>query len=65
MFVLLPVALVFSAVAVAVFILAARSGQYDDLETPGLRILHDDDVPLPPTASGAAPDTPDRRARRA
>ncbi len=45
MFILLPVALLFSGVAVAVFVWAARAGQFDDLETPGLRILHDDETP--------------------
>ena len=43
MFVLLPVALLFSGVAVAVFVWAARDGQFDDLETPPLRILLEED----------------------
>ena len=43
MFVLLPVALLFAAVAVGVFVWAARAGQFDDLETPSVRILHEDD----------------------
>jgi cbb3-type cytochrome oxidase maturation protein len=43
MFILLPVALLFAAVAVGVFVWAARAGQFDDLETPSIRILHDDD----------------------
>lgn len=43
MFVLLPVALLFAAAAVGVFVWAARTGQFDDLETPSIRILHDDD----------------------
>lgn len=47
MFLLLPVALLFSAVALAVFVWAARAGQFDDLETPGLRVLHEDDMSLP------------------
>ena len=42
MFVLLPIALLFAAAAVGVFIWATRSGQFDDLETPSHRILHDD-----------------------
>ena len=42
MFILLPVALLFSAAALGVFIWAARTGQFDDLETPALRILHED-----------------------
>jgi cbb3-type cytochrome oxidase maturation protein len=52
MFVLLPVALLFSAAAVAVFVWATRTGQFDDLETPGLRILDEDARPLPRPAAG-------------
>ena len=43
LFVVLPLALVFAGGAVAAFIWAARHGQFDDLTTPPLRILHDDD----------------------
>jgi cbb3-type cytochrome oxidase maturation protein len=43
MFVLLPVALLFAAGAVIVFLWAVRAGQFDDLETPSVRILHEDD----------------------
>jgi cbb3-type cytochrome oxidase maturation protein len=43
LFILLPVAVALAAVAVGVFIWAARSGQFDDLETPGIRMLHDDE----------------------
>jgi cbb3-type cytochrome oxidase maturation protein len=43
MFILLPVALLFSAAALGVFLWACGSGQFDDLETPSLRILHEDD----------------------
>jgi cbb3-type cytochrome oxidase maturation protein len=43
MYVLLPVGVLFAAVAVGVFIWAARTGQFDDLDTPGVRVLHDDD----------------------
>ena len=55
MFVLLPVALLFSAAALAVFILAARAGQFDDLETPGIRILHEDDIAATPAEAGEGP----------
>lgn len=58
MFILLPVALVFAAGALCAFIWAARSGQFDDLVTPGLRILHDDE-PFP-RREGRADDTPSR-----
>ena len=42
MFILLPVALLLAGVALLVFIWAARAGQFDDLETPALRILHEE-----------------------
>jgi cbb3-type cytochrome oxidase maturation protein len=43
LFVVLPLALIFAGGAVVAFIWAARSGQFDDLTTPAVRILHDDD----------------------
>jgi cbb3-type cytochrome oxidase maturation protein len=43
MFILLPLALVLAGVALLVFIWAARAGQFDDLDTPALRILHEED----------------------
>jgi len=51
MFILLPVALLFSAAALAAFVLAARAGQFDDLETPAHRILYDDEVTSPRAGS--------------
>ena len=37
------------AVAIAgLFLWAVRSGQFDDLDTPAVRILADDDEPPPP-----------------
>lgn len=46
-FVLLPLALLIAAIAVGFFIWAAKSGQFDDLETPPVRILFDDEQPRP------------------
>jgi cbb3-type cytochrome oxidase maturation protein len=43
-FVLLPLALLIAAIAVGFFIWAARDGQFDDLETPAVRILFDDEI---------------------
>lgn len=40
---LLLLALVFSGLALAVFLLSVKGGQFDDLETPRHRILADDD----------------------
>lgn len=42
-FVLLPLALLIAAIAVGFFVWAARSGQFDDLDTPAVRILFDDE----------------------
>ena len=44
-FVLLPLALLIAAIAVGFFIWAATTGQFDDLETPAVRILFDDEEP--------------------
>lgn len=41
-YIILPFALVLAAIALIAFIWAARSGQFDDLETPGRRVLFDD-----------------------
>lgn len=44
-FVLLPLALLIAAVAAGFFVWAAKSGQFDDLDTPPVRMLFDDDQP--------------------
>jgi cbb3-type cytochrome oxidase maturation protein len=44
-FVLLPLALLIAGIGVALFVWAVRSGQYDDLDTPPVRILFDDEAP--------------------
>lgn len=41
-YVVLPLALVIAGAAIVAFIWAVRSGQLDDLDTPGIRILLDD-----------------------
>jgi cbb3-type cytochrome oxidase maturation protein len=43
LYVLVPMALLLAGGAVAAFLWATHDGQLDDLETPALRILHDDD----------------------
>lgn len=47
LFVLLPLALLIAAIAVGFFVWAARTGQFDDLDTPAIRILFDDEEPSP------------------
>ncbi|MFA6109247.1 MAG: cbb3-type cytochrome oxidase assembly protein CcoS [Candidatus Latescibacterota bacterium] len=59
-FVLLPLALLIAGIAVALFIWAVRSGQFDDLDTPPVRILFDDETPTgdrrrDPESTAAAP----------
>lgn len=42
LFIVLPLALLVVAVAVFAFVWCARSGQFDDLDTPAVRVLHDE-----------------------
>jgi cbb3-type cytochrome oxidase maturation protein len=44
LYVLIPLALVTGAAAVAAFLWATKNGQLDDLDTPAIRILNDDDA---------------------
>ena len=43
LFALVPLAVVLAAVGVAAFRWAVRDGQFDDVETPALRMLLDDE----------------------
>ncbi|MEM8558510.1 MAG: cbb3-type cytochrome oxidase assembly protein CcoS [Bacteroidota bacterium] len=49
LYVLIPLALLLAGAGVLAFRWAVRSGQFDDVETPALRMLIDDEI---------APDTP-------
>lgn len=42
LYIVLPLALLIVAIAVAAFVWATRQGQFDDLDTPAVRMLHDD-----------------------
>ena len=48
LYIVVPVALLIVAAAVGAFVWAANRGQFDDLETPALRILHDDEERILP-----------------
>jgi cbb3-type cytochrome oxidase maturation protein len=63
-FVLLPLALLIAAIAVGFFIWAARTGQFDDLDTPAVRILFDDEEPRRPGEAGRMPPTDASRGGR-
>jgi cbb3-type cytochrome oxidase maturation protein len=41
--VVLPLAILIVAAAVGGYVWSARSGQFDDLDTPAVRMLHDDE----------------------
>jgi cbb3-type cytochrome oxidase maturation protein len=41
-FILLPISLVLGAVFLVLYLFSARSGQFEDLTTPALRMLHDE-----------------------
>lgn len=42
-FIVLPLAVVLAAAAIAGFMWAIRGGQFDDLETPAIRAVVDDE----------------------
>jgi cbb3-type cytochrome oxidase maturation protein len=43
LYIVLPAALVVVGVAVAAYVWAAKRGQFDDLTTPAMRMLNDDE----------------------
>jgi cbb3-type cytochrome oxidase maturation protein len=54
LYVLVPMALLLSGGAALSFLWATKNGQLDDLETPALRMLQDDDAPHPLAPSPVA-----------
>ena len=42
-YILVPLAMLIVLVAVIAFVRSVRSGQFDDLETPAIRAVFDDD----------------------
>lgn len=52
LYVLIPLALLLLGVAVWAFFWAVGSGQFDDLDTPAIRVVMDDD-----TTPDTTPDT--------
>jgi cbb3-type cytochrome oxidase maturation protein len=43
LYLVVPLALVIVGAAVAAFVWATNRGQFDDLDTPPMRMLHDDE----------------------
>lgn len=55
LYLLVPLALLFAGGALAAFIISVKRGQFDDLDTPAVRILFDDveeDSPDPDHSAG-------------
>ena len=52
LYLLIPVSVVLVFAIAAAFWWSVKSGQFDDLEGPGFRILMDDDKPDVPEAGG-------------
>ena len=48
LYIMIPAALALAALGVFGFIYAVKSGQFDDLDTPALRAVFDDDDTIPP-----------------
>ena len=59
-YILIPIGLILLGLAIWAFFWAAGSGQFDDLDSPGWRILMDDDR-RPPDGPEDRPADPDER----
>ncbi|HEX7927149.1 MAG TPA: cbb3-type cytochrome oxidase assembly protein CcoS [bacterium] len=64
LYLLIPASVLLALVALALFVWAIHSGQFDDLETPAIRILFDD-VPVPNPDIAARPALAEARATHA
>lgn len=58
LFLLTGLALAIFALALGALVWSVRSGQYDDLDTPGVRLLADDVQPTTPRSHPTADRTP-------
>ncbi|MEM9414391.1 MAG: cbb3-type cytochrome oxidase assembly protein CcoS [Planctomycetota bacterium] len=47
LYIVIPIALVLAGAGLAAFLWAVRKGQFDDLDTPAVRMLFDDDDSKP------------------
>ena len=55
LYILIPIAIIFVAIAVKIFLWAVDSDQFDDLDVEAQRILFDDDVRPEPIMDEPAP----------
>lgn len=61
LYLLIPIAVIFLVLAVRVLYWAVNSGQYDDLDTEGHRILFDDDPVAKASHKTAVQNTPSQK----
>lgn len=54
LFLLVPLAILLVAIFVGAYVWSTRTGQFDDLTTPAMRALHDDEGISPPKPPPAA-----------
>ncbi len=54
LFLLVPLSVVLVFLIGVVFWLALKGGQFDDLESPGLKVVLDDDAPRPALSESGA-----------
>ena len=55
LFLLIPLSVVLALLIGVAFWWSVRSGQFDDVETPGMRVLFDDEDPKRPPQHGKDP----------
>jgi cbb3-type cytochrome oxidase maturation protein len=59
LYLLVPLAIILAAIGVGAFVWAVRSGQYDDVDTPAVRMIVDDlDQPSEKHAPGTNGNRP-------
>jgi cbb3-type cytochrome oxidase maturation protein len=63
LYLLVPLATLLAGIAAYAFVWSARRGQLDDLVTPALRMLHDDE-PVAPEPTTVAPIAESRGGAR-
>jgi cbb3-type cytochrome oxidase maturation protein len=55
LYIVLPLAFLVAGAGILAFIWAARRGEFDDLDTPPLRAIQDDDPPAKPPTNRPPP----------
>lgn len=59
LYIMIPAALFLAALGIGAFIIAVKRGQFDDLDTPALRAVFDDDDTIPESPQEKSVTDPD------